>query len=62
MYTVKDYWLVDVMARYEFNKQLSAALNIKNLMDKKYYSIFSSYSTYTWGEPRTVNVSLNYKF
>ena len=62
VHTVKDYWVVDVMARYEFNPQLSASLNIKNLMGKKYYSIFSWYSTYTWGEPRSVHLSLNYKF
>ena len=51
-----------MMARYEFSKQLSATVNVRNLLDKKYYTIFSYYSTYTWGEPRSVNVSLNYKF
>ncbi|MNT57966.1 Ferripyoverdine receptor precursor [compost metagenome] len=62
VHTVKDYWVLDAMARYEFNKHLSASLNIKNLLDKKYYTIFSWYSTYTWGEPRSVNVSMTYKF
>jgi len=62
VHTVKSYWVLDAMARYEFNKQLSATLNIKNLMDKKYYTIFNWYGTYTWGEPRSVNVSVTYKF
>ncbi len=61
-HTVKDYWVLDAMARYEFSKQLSATLNIKNLMDKKYYTIFNWYGTYTWGEPRSVNISVTYKF
>jgi hypothetical protein len=28
--TVKGYWIVDAMARYEFSKQLSASLSVKN--------------------------------
>lgn len=58
----KAYWLFDASARYQFNKHLSATLTVNNLLDKKYYTIFNWYSTYTWGEPRSVNVSLNYKF
>ncbi|MFC4622206.1 TonB-dependent siderophore receptor [Comamonas nitrativorans] len=61
-HTVKSYWLMDLMAGYAFNKNLSASLVVNNVLDKKYYSIFSWYSTYTWGEPRSVNVSLTYKF
>ena len=57
---VNAYWLLDASARYEVNKSLSVNLNVRNLLDKKYYSIF--YSTYTWGEPRSVNVSMNYRF
>ncbi len=62
VHTVKSYWVLDAMARYEFSKQLSATLNIKNLLDKKYYTIFNWYGTYTWGEPRSVNVAVTYKF
>ena len=61
-HTVDSYWLFDAMARYEFSKQLSASVGVKNLFDKKYYTIFNWYSTYTWGEPRSVNVNMNYKF
>lgn len=61
-HTVKGYWLVDLMARYDFSKQLSASVTVNNLLDKKYYTIFSWYSTYTWGAPRSVNLSVTYRF
>ena len=50
------------MARYEFSDRLSATLNVNNLLDKRYYTIFSWYSTYTWGVARSVNLSASYKF
>ncbi|THF66639.1 TonB-dependent siderophore receptor [Pseudothauera nasutitermitis] len=61
-HTVDDYWLVDAMANWRFSDKLSASLNISNLFDKKYYTIFNWYSTYTWGEPRSVNLSVKYTF
>jgi outer membrane receptor for ferric coprogen and ferric-rhodotorulic acid len=62
VHRTEPYWLLDAMARYEFNDQLSATLNVNNLLDKHYYTIFSWYSTYTWGEPRNVRLTLNYTF
>ncbi len=59
---VSDYWLVDAMANYKINDQLSLNFNVNNLLDKKYYTIFSWYSTYTWGEGRNYNLGLKYKF
>lgn len=50
------------MARYEFSDRLSATLNVNNLVDKRYYTIFSWYSTYTWGEPRNVRLAMTYRF
>lgn len=61
-YVMGSRWLFDAMARYEFNKNLSASLNVNNLLDKKYHTIFQWYSTYTWGEPRSVMLNVNYKF
>ena len=61
-HTVKGYWLLDAMARYQFTKNLSATLNVNNLLDKKYYTIFNWYSTYTWGEPRSVTLTVKYDF
>jgi len=43
-------------------EKLSASLNLDNLLDQRYYTIFDVYSTYTWGEPRSVRVSTTYRF
>lgn len=59
-HTVKSFWLLDASARYQFSKQLSASMAINNLLDKKYYTVFDS--NYSWGEPRSFNVSLRYDF
>ena len=61
-HTVNGYWIFDAMASYEFSKNLSASVNVTNLFDKKYYTIFSWYSTYTWGAPRAVSVNATYRF
>lgn len=61
-HVVKGHALVDLSARYEFDRKLSASVSVSNLFDKKYYTIFSWYGTYTWGEPRAVNASVTYKF
>lgn len=61
-HTVSSYWLLDAMASYQIDKNLSAQLNVTNLLDKKYYTIFSWYSTYTWGEGRNATLTLKYKF
>ncbi len=58
----EPYWLLDAMARYQFDERLSASLNVNNLLDKRYYTIFNVYSTYTWGEPRNVRLAVTYRF
>lgn len=57
-----DYALVNLMARYDFSKQLSAQLNINNVLDEKYYGMFEAYSQFTYGAPRNAMLSMNYKF
>ncbi|NNA17621.1 TonB-dependent siderophore receptor [Pseudomonas lundensis] len=59
--TQKSYTLVDLMARYEFDKHLSATLNVKNLFDQKYYDNVGFYNGVFWGDPRTVNVGIEWK-
>lgn len=55
------YALVDLMARYEFNKQWSATLNLENVTNQKYFtSLYWSQSYY--GAPRSVSLSLDWKF
>ncbi|MFC6296473.1 TonB-dependent siderophore receptor [Pseudomonas sp. CCM 7893] len=55
------YGLVNLMSRYEFDKNLSASLNVNNLFDKKYYNNVGFYNGVYWGDPRTVALSLDWK-
>jgi outer membrane receptor for ferric coprogen and ferric-rhodotorulic acid len=57
----RGYTLVGLMSRYEFDKQLSASLNVDNLLDKQYYDNVGFYNGVFWGEPRTVTLSLDWK-
>jgi outer membrane receptor for ferric coprogen and ferric-rhodotorulic acid len=57
-----SYWVVDAMASYKFNEKLSATLNIRNLLDNKYYTFYGWYNGYSWGAPRSVLLSMTYKF
>ncbi|WP_188394899.1 TonB-dependent siderophore receptor [Oxalicibacterium flavum] len=57
-----SYWLLDAMASYQFSDNLSGSVNVNNLLDKKYHTVFDWYSTYTWGEPRSVMLNLKYTF
>lgn len=57
--TQEAYTLVDLMARYEITPQVSATFNAYNLFDKTYQT--SSSSAY-YGEPRSVRLSLAYRF
>ncbi|MNF13470.1 Ferric-pseudobactin receptor precursor [compost metagenome] len=52
------------MARYRVNRQLSVSLNIRNAFDKSYFSGIRDFGRvqYTWGAPRSVNVSMRYDF
>lgn len=58
----KAYALVNLMARYEINKQWSAQLNVNNLFDKTYYGMFDAYSQFTYGAPRNAMLSATYRF
>lgn len=57
------YALLDVMARYEFDPTLSLQLNISNLADKKYRSgSFWWGAPYTYGQPRKILLTMDYRF
>lgn len=60
--TQKSYSLVNLMARYEFSKQLSAQLNLSNVTDETYFDVFDAYGAQTYGSPRSANVSVKYRF
>ncbi|KAA0942527.1 MULTISPECIES: TonB-dependent siderophore receptor [unclassified Pseudomonas] len=55
------YALVNLMSRYEFDKHLSASLNVNNFFDKKYYNNVGFYNGVYWGDPRTMTLSLDWK-
>ena len=62
VYSVQEsFFIVDLMAKYDFNEKTSAVLNIRNLFDKKYYSSTNVYSNF-YGEPFNASFSLSYKF
>ena len=56
------YALVNLMARYEFNKQLSAQLNINNVTDKTSFAMFAAFNQITYGPPRNTSLTLRYRF
>jgi outer-membrane receptor for ferric coprogen and ferric-rhodotorulic acid len=60
--TQDDVVIVNLMAKYELTKNLSAQLNVNNLFDKKYYSNIVYDMQYIYGDPRNTTLSLNYKF
>ncbi|VVN93761.1 TonB-dependent siderophore receptor [Pseudomonas fluorescens] len=55
------YSVVRLMSRYEFDRHLSASLNVDNLFDEKYYDNVGFYNGVFWGDPRTVTLSLDWK-
>jgi outer membrane receptor for ferric coprogen and ferric-rhodotorulic acid len=57
------YALVDLMARYEFSRQLAMQVNTSNALDKTYRSgSFWWGAPYTYGEPRKVLLTTTYEF
>ncbi|RBQ29822.1 TonB-dependent siderophore receptor [Aliarcobacter vitoriensis] len=54
-----DYFVVDLMANYEFDKNLSLLLNLNNALNKEYKTTFG---TYSYGEERNWMATLKYKF
>ncbi|WP_222718455.1 TonB-dependent siderophore receptor [Aliarcobacter vitoriensis] len=56
------YATVDLMASYEFTKNLSGQININNLFDKKYYAGYNVFNGYSYGEPVNGMLSIKYKF
>ncbi|WP_347329889.1 TonB-dependent siderophore receptor [Marinimicrobium locisalis] len=56
------YALASLMVRYELTNQLSAQLNVQNLLDETYYSQIGFYRQLEYGEPRSFTASLKYQF
>ena len=60
--TQDPYWLVDLMARYQITKNLSASLNVNNVFDKNYYTNIGFYDSAYPGDPRNFMVTTRYNF
>ena len=56
------YWLVDLMARYQISKNLSATVNLNNAFDKSYYTNIGFYNSSYYGDPRNVMVTTRWDF
>ena len=54
------YAVVGLMSRYEFDKHLSASLNVNNLFDKQYYNNVGFYNGVYWGDPRTITLAMDW--
>ena len=57
-----QYALVNLMARYDLNDQVSLQANVDNLLDETYYSQIRYFSQYRYGAPRNYTVALTYRF
>jgi outer membrane receptor for ferric coprogen and ferric-rhodotorulic acid len=58
----ESYVLVNFMARYDLDDQLSMQLNVDNLFDKTYYSQIGFFGQLAYGEPRNISLNLKYQF
>lgn len=56
------YSLVNLMARYAFDDQLSAQINIDNALDEEYFSQIGFFTQLAHGEPRNISVKVKYTF
>lgn len=57
-----SFALVNLMARYDFSKQLSAQLNVSNATDKTHFAMFAAFNQITYGAPRNTSLTLRYRF
>ncbi len=59
----KPYALVGLMARAKLTESVSAAVNLNNLFDKRYYKYLSHERAYNYyGDPRSFMITLQGKF
>lgn len=56
------YLLVNGMARYKLNDNVSLQLNVNNLFDKRYFNNNLWFAGYVYGEPRNVRATLRLGF
>ncbi|MCI3945926.1 TonB-dependent siderophore receptor [Pseudomonas syringae] len=57
-----SYALVSLLGRYAITKQVTAAVNVNNVLDKKYALEKGDFDTVGYGAPRNLMVTLDYKY
>ncbi|MGK5024823.1 TonB-dependent siderophore receptor [Janthinobacterium sp. RB2R34] len=57
-----SYALASLMGRYFINNKTSVAVNVNNLFDRNYALQKGDFDTVSYGAPRNVMVTLNYKY
>lgn len=57
-----SYALVSLMARYVLNNRTNVAFNVNNVLNKNYALQKGDFDTLTYGAPRHVMMTLNYKY
>ncbi|MEG0881672.1 MAG: TonB-dependent siderophore receptor [Janthinobacterium sp.] len=57
-----SYALVNLLGRYDISKNVTASLNVNNLMNKKYLTGLGLFGTGFYGEPRNVMFTVRTKF
>lgn len=57
-----SYALVSLMGRYDISKRTNVVINVNNALDKKYALQKGDFDTVTYGAPRNVMVTLNYRY
>lgn len=60
-YEQDSYFLVNLLAKYQVNENLSVQLNIDNALDKEYATVFD-FNQYMSGKPVNGLLSVNYNF
>ncbi|PAT42761.1 TonB-dependent siderophore receptor [Vandammella animalimorsus] len=56
------YALLSLNARYQFTPQLAARLAVNNALGKAYFANVGFYNRVTWGAPRSVMLTVDYRF
>lgn len=58
-----DYVVLNAQLDYRLNKNVTASLQVENLLDEKYYARVGGLNTYnTYGAPRSVSFALRSRF
>lgn len=57
-----SYALLSVMGRYSITDKSSVAINVNNVLDRKYALQKGDFDTVGYGAPRNVMVTLDYRY